>query len=172
MDSSPSGRKEKRKENPTEVSPHKKGTLESFIVRSKSSENPSIGHHGVFGDKPDGINGYVRQATWPKALSVSGRADGTSSTDSWLQRCGPNVSKFVPKRLLEPEIGASDFSTANSPKSLNPSPVSSQSKLVPDSFQSSREPVVPKGQFTQFAEDFLSKYARYGSSQYLVNTNS
>lgn len=165
LESSPSARKEKRKENPSEVSPHKKGTLESFIVRSKSSENPCIGH-GVFGEKQDGFSGYVRQSTWPKPSSVSGRADGTNSTDSWLQRCGPNVSKFVPKRLLGPEIGASDFST---PKSLNASPVSSQSKLVSDDLHTSRE-TVPRGQFSQFADDFLSVWVRYRSSHSPVIT--
>lgn len=155
MESSPSGRKEKRKENPTEVSPHKKGSLESFIVRSKSSENPST---GVVGEKQqDGYSGYVRQATWLKASGVS----GPTSTDSWLQGCGPHVSKFVPKRLLDAELGSP--SDLNTPKSGNVSPVSSQSKLELDGSTEAGS----RGHFTQFADDFLSIYVRYGSHSIL-----
>lgn len=157
LETSPSGRKEKRKENPTEVSSLRKGTLESFIVRSKSSENPSIS--GVGEKQQDGLSGYVRQSTWPKSSCVS----GPNSTDSWLQGCGPHVSKSVPKWLLETELGnASDL---NNPKSVNASPVSSQSKLVPDGSRES----VSRGHLTQFADDFLSIYVRYGSSQQPLN---
>ncbi|KAG0620039.1 hypothetical protein M758_4G184200 [Ceratodon purpureus] len=158
----------KKKENPNEVSPSKKATLESFIVRSKSASNHSIAPDASgFGDKQDGFNGYVRQSTWPKTSGVSGRSDGTNSTDSWLQGCRPNVSKFVPKRLLGPEIGTNNFSTTRNPKTVNgssqegspySSPFSSQSKAVADVSPASRKAkgeTIEKGH-SQFADDFLS----------------
>jgi hypothetical protein len=163
----------KRKENPNEVSPSKKATLESFIVRSRSANNHSIAQASSgFGEKQDGFNGYVRQSTWPRAPGVSGRSDGTNSTDSWLQGCRP---KFVPKRLLGPELETNYFSTANNPKtgigaceegSPYSSPFSSQSKIsAAGVFHASRAAsgkAIDKGHFTQFADDFLSICVRYG----------
>lgn len=143
-------------------------------MRSKSANNHSIAQASSgFGDKQDGCNGFVRQSTWPKTSGVSGRSDETNSTDSWLQGCRPSVSKFVPKRLLGPELGTNNFSTANNPKTVNGSsqegspycsPFSSQSKSVPDFSPASRKAkgeTIEKGHFSQFADDFLSICVRY-----------
>lgn len=67
------------------------------------------------------------------------------------------MSKFVPKRLLDTELGSPG--DLNTPKSGNASPVSSQSKLELDGSTEAGS----RGHFTQFADDFLSIYVRYGS---------
>ncbi|XP_073390265.1 helicase and polymerase-containing protein TEBICHI isoform X3 [Physcomitrium patens] len=151
----------KRKQNPAEVSPQKKGTLESFIVKSKSTDNHPIGQAwSGYEDKQAGINRYIRQSTWPKP-----------STERWLQGCGSSASKFVPKRLLEPDISRNDFCTANNSKPIfetgeghHIGPCLTESKSSPDLLQASRkltrettERSNSQGQLTQFADDHLSR---------------
>ena len=173
LDRSPSG---KKREKSIETSPHKKASLENFLVRGRSNENPSRTNENAcsgLAEKKIKSSEHVGEANLAKSENPPERNKGTNATDSWLQRCGTGVSKFVKKSLLDTELGNAGQSQPYSTRALDglheqtghcDNLSDSPQTAVGDDLQPAKdgqENDEKDAQLTQFANEFLSICVRY-----------
>lgn len=172
LDRSPSG---KKREKSIETSPNKKASLESFLVRGRSNENPSRTNDNAGSGLAEKKNKseHVGESNLEKPENPQERNKGTNATDSWLQRCGTGVSKFVKKSLLDTELGNVGQSQPYSTRALDvPHEQTGHCDNLRDSPQTEvaydlqpakdgQEKDEKDAELTQFANEFLSICVRY-----------
>lgn len=174
LNSSPSKRKtESPNDKSPSKSPHKKGTLENYIVNGRNTSDNDNG----LAAKSMGEEYYNENSKESRLLKVGGSWGGiqeTSTARGYLQQCGAGATKFVPKRLLDVGLreGEDDRGQAHHQQALEGKDsrtaahaVDIRSGNASEAANESGETMVEKDgthiQFTQFANDFLSICCRY-----------